>query len=266
MQFQDQLQRTIKLSQTPTRIISLVPSQTELLVDLGLKQELVGITKFCVHPLELRKEIEIVGGTKEVKIEKIAQLQPDLILCNKEENTPEMVEALEKIAPVHVSDISTIDESLKLIQQYGKIFYVEEKAEKLVGNIQNELENFQQFIENQPKRKVAYFIWRKPWMVAGGDTFINHLLQLNHFENIFAETLRYPEVDLKRLKEADLVLLSSEPFPFKKKHQQGLTEFVHPNKIKFVDGEFFSWYGSRLEKAFRYFKKWHLAELLLQKG
>ena len=265
MQYQDQLQRTIELSEVPSRIISLVPSQTELLVDLGLKQQLVGITKFCVHPVELRKEIEVVGGTKEVKLEKIKKLHPDLILCNKEENTLGMVEVLEKIAPVHVSDISTIDESLKLIQQYGEIFSVEEQAEKIIANIQTEGRNFQQFINDQPKRKVAYFIWRKPWMVAGSDTFIDYLLQLNNLENIFAETPRYPEVDLDRLKEADWVLLSSEPFPFRKKHQLELAEFVNPDKIKFVDGEFFSWYGSRLEKAFRYFKKWHLAEFPLQK-
>ena len=124
MQYQDQLQRTIELSEVPSRIISLVPSQTELLVDLGLKQQLVGITKFCVHPVELRKQIQVVGGTKEVKLKKINKLQPDLILCNKEENTPEMVEALEKIAPVHVSDIQDIEESLILIQQYGEIFSV----------------------------------------------------------------------------------------------------------------------------------------------
>lgn len=266
MQFQDQLQRKFQLRETPVRIISLVPSQTELVVDLGLKQKLVGITKFCVHPVELRKEIEVVGGTKEVKIEKIKKLQPNLILCNKEENTPEMVTALEKIAPVHVSDIQNVEESLALIQQYGKIFSVEEKAEKLITNIQTELRTFQQFIKNQPKRKVAYFIWRKPWMVAGGETFINELLQLNHFENIFAETPRYPEVNLKTLNKTDLVLLSSEPFPFKEKHKKEISAYVNPEKIKFVDGEFFSWYGSRLEKAFRYFKKWHLAELPLQKG
>ena len=266
MQVQDQLGRNFQLKETPKRIISLVPSQTELLVDLGLREQLVGITKFCVHPVELRKEVEIVGGTKEVKLEKIAQLQPDLILCNKEENTFDMVTLLEQIAPVHVSDISTIEESLALIKQYGEIFSVEENAKRLIAKIQAGLKDFQEFFNDKKPLKVAYFIWRKPWMVAGGDTFIDHLLQLNHFENIFAETPRYPEVDLHRLAEADLVLLSSEPFPFQEKHMEELSEFVEPEKIKLIDGEFFSWYGSRLAKAFSYFKKWHLAELPLQKG
>ena len=227
---------------------------------------MVGITKFCVHPVELRKEIQIVGGTKEVKLDKIKNLQPDLILCNKEENTFEMVADLEQIAPVHVSDISSIEESLALIKQYGELFSVEEKANNLIANIKTEWKDFEIFIANKRRYKVAYFIWRKPWMVAGGDTFIDHLLQINHFENLFAETPRYPEVDLNRLAEADLVLLSSEPFPFQEKHIREVAKFVDPKKIKLVDGEFFSWYGSRLEKAFRYFKKWHLAELPMQKG
>ncbi|MBW2961011.1 ABC transporter substrate-binding protein [Mesonia aestuariivivens] len=260
MQFQDQLLRTFQLKKTPQRIISLVPSQTELLVDLGLREKLVGITKFCVHPTDLKKEVEIVGGTKEVKLKKIKALQPDLILCNKEENTPKMVADLEQIAPVHVSNISTIEESLVLIGQYGKIFSIEEKTNCLITDIKKELESFQDFIKNRPKQKVAYLIWRKPWMVAAGDTFINELLRLNHFENIFAETNRYPEIELTDLKDADVILLSSEPFPFQEKHKHEILKEVDLEKIKFIDGEFFSWYGSRLLKAFRYFKKWHLTE------
>ncbi|SHJ11610.1 ABC-type Fe3+-hydroxamate transport system, substrate-binding protein [Mesonia phycicola] len=258
MQFQDQLQRKFTLKNTPKRIISLVPSQTELIVDLGLRENLIGITKFCVHPVELVKEVEIVGGTKEVKLEKIKHLQPDLILCNKEENTFEMVAELEKIAPVHVSDISTIKECLDLIKQYGELFSVTKKAEMLIDAIQTEFNDFQKFIQHLPKRKVAYLIWRKPWMVAGGNTFINYLLELNHFENIFSRTPRYPEIELKMLSKADFVLLSSEPFPFKEKHIEELSEFVKLKKIKLVDGEFFSWYGSRLKNAFQYFKQLHL--------
>lgn len=260
MKYTDQLQRTLEIPENPKRIISLVPSQTELLVDLGLIDSIVGITKFCVHPQDLRKEIEVVGGTKQVKLEKIKSLQPDLILCNKEENTEEMVRNLEQVAPVHVSDIYTIADSFTLIRQYGELFAVQEKSEDLVRNIEQEFKSFRNFIQTQPKRKVVYFIWRKPWMIAGGKTFINTLLHANQFENVYEDIARYPEVKLEDLRDVDCVLLSSEPFPFQEKHAEELSAYVPREKIKFVDGEFFSWYGSRLEKAFRYFKKWQETE------
>lgn len=259
MYYIDQLQRELEIPETPKRIISLVPSQTELLVDLGLKNSIVGITKFCVHPQGLRKQKAVVGGTKTVKLEQIKSLNPDLILCNKEENTKKMVRGLKQIAPVHVSDILTIEDALALIQQYGKIFSVEKRAVSLIERIQKELRDFQQFIRARPTQKIVYFIWREPWMVAGGGTFINTLLKLNRFENVYETVPRYPEINLESLREVDFVLLSSEPFPFREKHAEELAAYLPKEKVKFVDGEFFSWYGSRLEKAFRYFKKWHQA-------
>lgn len=257
MLLQDQLKRKLEFSKTPKRIVSLVPSQTELLVDLGLKENLVGITKFCVHPQNLRKEITVVGGTKQVKLEKIKAANPDIILCNKEENTQEIVSELEKIAPVHVSDIYTLEDSFEMIRQYGKLFSVEEKANEIVENIQIEFQSFQEYISHKPIRKVAYFIWKNPWMVAGGDTFIDYLLRLNRFENVFQNTTRYPEIDLNSLPDLDLVLLSSEPFPFSEKHLKYFSGIVSTEKIHFVDGEYFSWYGSRMLGAFRYFRKLH---------
>jgi len=260
MIFKDQLDRNITLKEIPQRIISLVPSQTELLVDLGLEDHIVGITKFCVHPVHLRNEKLIVGGTKSVHLEKINAAQPDIILCNKEENTKEMVAELEKIAPVHVSDIQNLAESYELILQYGDLFQVSKKATSLVESIQEEHQKFQQSISNKSVKKVAYFIWKNPYMVVGGETFINYLLKENKFKNVFEEAPRYPEVDLKNLPDLDYVLLSSEPFPFNEKHSKDFEKFLPEEKIKFVDGEFFSWYGSRLEKAFSYFKKWHEIE------
>ncbi|MDR6300593.1 ABC transporter substrate-binding protein [Mesonia maritima] len=260
MEFQDQLQRQQKLNKTPERIISLVPSQTELLVDLGLEEKLLGVTKFCVHPATIRKEKKIVGGTKEVKIEEIKALQPDLILCNKEENTKKMVKELEKIAPVHVSDIHNLEEAYEMIQQYGEIFSVEEKASILIEKIQQEFLDFQQSIQHKKVKKVAYFIWRNPWMVAGGNTFINYLLNLNKFENVYENMERYPAIKLEELREVDYLLLSSEPFPFHEKYIFEFEPYINTEKIKFVDGEYFSWYGSRLKDAFQYFKKFH-AEL-----
>ncbi len=118
----DQLGREVILEGVPKRIISLVPSQTELLCYLGLEASIVGITKFCVHPENLRKEKKIVGGTKNVHFDRIRDLSPDIILCNKEENTLEMVLELEKIAPVHISNVISLEDTYQLISQYGEIF------------------------------------------------------------------------------------------------------------------------------------------------
>ncbi|MBZ9630770.1 helical backbone metal receptor [Salegentibacter sp. LM13S] len=254
MEVKDQLQRKIYLPEVPKRIISLVPSQTELLVDLGLEEHLLGITKFCVHPEYLRKTKTIVGGTKQVKLEKIKALKPDIILCNKEENTKEMVEELEAIAPVHVSDIVKLEDAFELMSQYGEIFQKEALVETMLSSVKKKIAALQKQLKDKPVRKVAYFIWKKPLMVAGKDTFIDELLKLNKFENVFKES-RYPETTFEeiKVKNPDLLLLSSEPYPFKEKHKEYFSELNV--EIKLVDGEYFSWYGSRLVKAIDYFKK-----------
>jgi len=260
MQFKDQLERVFEISETPKRIISLVPSQTELLFDLGLEKNIVGLTKFCVHPYHLKQIKTIVGGAKKIKIDKIKELQPDIILCNKEENTKEIVEACEAIAPVHVSDIFTLDDAKELITQYGQLFSCRTEAYKINMKIDFNLKDFLEFIKNIKPQKVAYFIWRNPWMVAGNNTFINYLLELNKFENIYKNKERYPQIELKKIRlegDPDLVFLSSEPFPFKEEHAFEVGRFTHHTKTVFVDGEMFSWYGSRLTKAFDYFKRLH---------
>jgi len=253
MEVKDQLQRKISLPNVPKRIISLVPSQTELLVDLGLEENLVGITKFCVHPKYLRKTKNIVGGTKQVKIEKIKALEPDIILCNKEENTKEMVEELQEIAPVHVSDIVKIDDAFTLMYQYGEIFQKEALVGTMVKSVREKIAVLQEKLQDKPVKKVAYFIWKKPLMVAGKETFIDELLKLNKFENVFKES-RYPETSFEEIKaeNPDVILLSSEPYPFKEKHKEYFSELNI--EIQLVDGEYFSWYGSRLVGAIDYFK------------
>ncbi|PKO99391.1 MAG: cobalamin-binding protein [Bacteroidetes bacterium HGW-Bacteroidetes-2] len=258
MQFIDQMQRTVTLSTVPRRMVSLVPSQTELLVDLGLRNNLVGITKFCIHPINLRNEITIVGGTKQVHLDKIKALQPDIILCNKEENTLEMVEALEKIAPVWVSDIISMEDCFAMIKAFGELFQKEKNALSIIKNIEGEWRDFNDFISEKPIKKVAYLIWKNPYMVAGKNTFINTLLEINHFENSFKEREeRYPEITENELVKTQLILLSSEPYPFKKEDALLLSKINYTGEVVLVDGEFFSWYGSRLAKAFQYFKKLH---------
>lgn len=264
--FQDQISRVLEIEKTPKRIICLVPSLTELLIDLGLEDFIVGITKFCVHPEYLKQTKTIVGGTKSIHVDALKALNPDIILCNKEENSKEIVKVCEEIAPTHVSDIYTIDDTLELIKMYGTLFSVESKALEIIEKINTELSGFKVFIKNKELKKVAYFIWRNPWMAAGNSTFINHLLQLNKFENIYQHIERYPEINLEEMKlntQLNIIFLSSEPYPFKKEHAAELEKYTHNAKVIFVDGELFSWYGSRLLKAFDYFKTLHKRSIIL---
>ncbi len=259
MTYTDQLNRTIQLQKTPKRIVSLVPSQTELLVDLGLEASIVGITKFCIHPKHLRMSKVVVGGTKQINIDKVKVLRPDIILCNKEENTKAIIESLGDVASIHISDIYNLNDSYELIKMYGEIFKVKEKASALIANIQNEREDFQNQLQNRGKLKVAYFIWKNPWMIAASSTFIDIMINEAGFVNVFEDEKRYPEINLNnsKLKEADIVFLSSEPYPFKEKHILELKAHFPETKIQIVDGELFSWYGSRLQKSYSYFEKLH---------
>lgn len=257
MIFTDQIGNTLEITETPKRIVSLVPSQTELLFDLGLQDHIIGITKFCVHPYYAKQTKKIVGGTKNIKLEKIKSLQPDIILCNKEENTKEIVKECEKICPVHVSDIYTLSDAKELILQYGNLFSKRTTARAIIQKLDFKIDDFKNFIANKEVLKVAYFIWRNPWMVAANDNFINHLLELNKFENIYNNQSRYPEINIENLKsdgDPELILLSSEPYPFKEEHAFEIGRHTHHAKTIFVDGEMFSWYGTRLLKAFDYFK------------
>jgi len=262
--FTDQLGTVHTFETTPKRIVSLVPSQTELLFDLGLEESIIGITKFCVHPFHFKSTKKIIGGTKKVHYEKIRLLQPDIIIANKEENTQEIVAELSKICPVWVTNIVTIEDNLKMITDFGVLFNKRTEAQKWIDKINFALADFQLFIKDKSVNKVAYFIWANPYMVAGGDTFINELLKLNKFENIYDNNIkyegRYPEVIIQKMRiqgDPDLVLLSSEPFPFNDEHAFELGRYTHHAKTIFVDGEMFSWYGSRVLKAFDYFKKIH---------
>ena len=258
---QDQLGTLHAFETSPKRIVSLVPSQTELLYDLGLEESIIGITKFCVHPFHLKSTKKIIGGTKKVHFEKIRLLQPDIIIANKEENTIEIVEELSKICPVWVTDIITLDDNLKMIEDFGILFNKRTEAQKWIDKINFAHKDFVDFIRGKAVEKVAYFIWANPYMVAGNNTFINEMLKLNNFQNIYENREeRYPEIIIQKMRiqgDPDLVLLSSEPFPFTDEHAFELGRFTHHAKTVFVDGEMFSWYGSRVVKAFSYFKKLH---------
>lgn len=258
MKFIDDIGQSFKaIALEDCRIISLVPSQTEFLVDMGLKANIVGITKFCVHPVELREEIPIVGGTKQVHMDKIKAQKPTLIIANKEENTQAMVEELLEIAPVWVTDMNTIDEVLKSLQHLADYLQVGEKAKVLFDEVKKEKASFEDFMKDKTWKKVLYFIWKDPYMAAGRATFINDFLALNKWENILEEETRYPEVYPDTTTKPDVLLLSSEPYPFAEKHQAELeSDWNTPSLL--IDGEYFSWYGSRMKQAFKYFRSLHL--------
>lgn len=241
------------MPEMPQRIISLVPSQTELLFALGLEDRVVGITKFCVHPEQWRGEKTIVGGTKQVNFDVIESLNPDLIIGNKEENDREFIEQLSTKFPVWMSDIHNLNDALDMIEMLGEIVNKPLESEALVVDIIEQFEALNE-VEFQTK-KTAYLIWRKPFMAAGQNTFINDMMKKVGFENVITED-RYPELSLEAIQslQPEVILLSSEPYPFKSEHLEELKVICPVAEIKLVDGEMFSWYGSRLLKAPTYFK------------
>ncbi|MER3463220.1 MAG: cobalamin-binding protein [Chitinophagaceae bacterium] len=250
--FVDQLNRSISVTTEPKRIISLVPSQTELLFHLGLDKEVIGITKFCIHPEDWFRTKERIGGTKQLNIDKIKSLKPDLIIANKEENVQVQIELLANEFPVWISDVNNLGDALTMIESVGEMVNKSEQAQKIKNEIQH---HFHELKMSGSKPKACYLIWREPYMTVGGDTFISNMLEYAGFENMFSNKERYPEVTIDELKSIDCewLLLSSEPFPFVQKHIEELQPLLPNTKIVLVDGEYFSWYGSRLINAPDYF-------------
>ncbi len=303
MYFTDQTGYEFELKKKPVNIVSLVPSQTELLFDLGLDDEVTGITKFCIHPPHWKNTKTIVGGTKKIRMKKIQSLHPDLIIANKEENTKEEIEYLRQHYPVYTSDINDLEEALKMISDVGIIVDKKEAADSIVEQIRKSFEllhiseNPGDVSENVKERvnefksrsnqnnnttnsgknhqhdstkllnnqfRVAYLIWRNPYMTAGSNTFIHSMIEACGWKNALENFPRYPEVQLNLdsaihmnetpdLSSADIILLSSEPYPFAQKHIDEIQSFLPGKVILLVDGEMFSWYGSRLLKSAAYF-------------
>lgn len=253
MQITDQTGQLLNLSSPVNKLISTVPSQTELLFDLGLDKEVIGITKFCIHPTEWFKTKTRIGGTKTLNIDLIRELRPDVIFANKEENTEAEIKTLCKEFPVYISDIKNLDEALKMIDDIGKITGKESNATKIMTEIKKGFE----LLTPAREIKTAYLIWNNPYMSVGSDTFISDMINRCGFKNILASKLRYPEVTMDELNESgcELLLLSSEPFPFKEKHIEEIKVAGFKGRIALVDGEMFSWYGSRLMKAPAYFQQ-----------
>ena len=248
------LTSTKHFQQPPQKIISLVPSQTELLSWLGLDKEVLGITKFCIHPQQWFKNKTRVGGTKNLNIDLIKKIQPDLIIANKEENVKEQIERLAMEFNVWVTDVNSLEDAYQMIKDVGALTYKTNEANTLITLIKT---NFSQLPINNAPLKTCYIIWRNPYMTIGGDTFINDMMRHCGLQNIFENETRYPEITLEKLStdNCQLILLSSEPYPFKQKHINELQQQLPGKKIVLANGEMFSWYGSRLLKVPSYFKK-----------
>jgi iron complex transport system substrate-binding protein len=244
----DQLGRSCHLSRVPVRIISLVPSLTETLVDLGLGDQIIGVTKFCVHPSDLRSKSTVIGGTKNPRIHDIIGLQPDLIIANKEENRIEDITELGQLFPVYVSDIKNVADTINFILDMNTIF-----ADLDIKDILSGLKQLNTITITE-KISACYLIWKNPWMTIGHDTFIHHIMEKFGYQNVFGDQDRYPSISIADIasKNPDLIFLSSEPYPFKESDIIELSSWVQ-SKIILVDGEIFSWYGTRMLRAKEYF-------------
>lgn len=264
--FVDQMGREIQINYPPKRIISIVPSQSELLFELGLDAEVIGITKFCIHPIAKFAERTKVGGTKTLNIERIRQLQPDLIIGNKEENTQSEIELLAQEFPVWMTDISNLEEAIVSISQIGNLVNKQPEAAYLNHLINAGFTDLQALaLRKNINQSVAYLIWKDPYMCAGRHTFIHDVLTKIGLQNVVIQS-RYPEINLSELiaKDPQLIFLSSEPYPFKQKHIDEIQSALPNAKVMLVDGEMFSWHGSRLVKAVNYL--FQLQDCLSQKS
>ena len=252
LQIKDHTGNFIYLNAPPQRIISLVPSQTELLYALGLDERVVGITKFCVHPDEWYRSKTRVGGTKNTDLNRIHSLKPDLIIANKEENIKEQVESLMKDYPVFTTDVKDLHDALSMIKDIGKITHKQDDAGNICDNINKA---FSSLTDSFFRKRALYLIWENPYMAAGGDTFISHMMRHAGLVNVLQDCARYPSLTIHEIKalQPDIILLSSEPFPFNEKHINKFKAEICDTDIKLVDGTFFSWYGSRLQYAPAYF-------------
>lgn len=247
---QDQCANSLEFSSVPRRIICLVPSLTEFLCEIGLEDNLIGITKFCIHPSRLKEEKALIGGTKNLNIDLIRDLKPDLIIANKEENVKDQIEILQREFAVYVSDINSVEDTCVFIQDIACIFEKTSECEAILKEIKSEFASVKKL-----RKKVLYLIWNKPYMAVGHNTFINDVLEKLGFENALSDKyIRYPELNVDDINnlDVDYVFLSSEPFPYTERHIEEWSSLIPSAEVKLVDGEKFSWYGVRFMGVKKY--------------
>jgi len=257
----DQLGREHRFEQVPKRIVSLVPSVTETLFDLGLEDELVGITSACMHPYHLRVTKENLGDPQAIEVEQLKLLLPDIVIASPRENSLETIERLRAVSSVWLVDVRTMDQNIQLIELLGQLFNKRTEARKWMDKIHFGQRDLMDYVRDKPSFKVAYFVGKDPFVVAGEGTFTQELLALNKFENVYATRVEpYPEVEIRKIRiqgDPELVFLPSLPYAFQEEDAFEIGRFTHHGKTIFVEGEMFSWYGTRVAKAFDYFKQIH---------
>ena len=240
------------------RIVSLCPSLTELVFDLGRGEDLVGITTYCVHPADRVGAVEKVGGTKDPDVARIVELAPDLVLLNEEENRLEDAEDLASAGVAcHVSFPKEVGETASMVRDIGAALERSDVAESIAADIEERARRVRESAAGRREVTWAYLIWRKPWMTVNADTFVDALLRLAGGRNVFADRdARYPEITMQELAAAapDVVLAADEPFPFEEKHLDEMARLTGLPRERFVvaDGEYLSWHGSRTPDGIDY--------------
>ena len=251
MEFTDQMGNIIRLAHYPRRIISLVPSQTELLFDLGLDEEIVGVTEHCVLPADKVASRAKIGAIKRFDFQAIAALNPDLIIGSRDENYRQGILRLQQEYPVWMSNIATLADALDMISRVGQLVNRAANAERLVREITASMAALPDF----PPLQAAYLIWKEPFMAAGGGTFINDMLKRCGFRNIFDHHSGYPRIEVDELAEASVILLSTEPFDFSVNDAAFFRGKFPDALVRSVDGRIFSWYGSHMRYGAEYFRR-----------
>lgn len=258
MQWSDAIGKRHRRCAGEARIVSLVPSLTELLVDLGLGGQLVGRTGFCVHPRAVVRRLPKIGGTKGFSIDRLRALAPTHVIVNIDENRRDEVSALDAFVPhVIVTHPLTVGDNLELYRLLGGVFDREAQASALAAGLEREWTALRAQSERLPRQSVLYLIWQEPWLGVARDTYISHVLAAAGWDSLpSASALRYPPVDLPQLAaQAHLVLLSSEPYPFRERHRRLLGEQLPGVRVALIDGEMVSWYGSRAIRGLAYLRQ-----------
>lgn len=244
------------------RIVSLVPSITELLFDLGLQANVVGRTGFCVHPRDLVRKVPKVGGTKTIDTARIRRLAPTHLIVNIDENPRGLVQELAKLVPhVVVTHPLGPRDNLALYRLLGGIFSREARAEELCRRFEHVFDELVSEACSWSRQKVLYLVWKAPWMTVSRDTYISRSLATVGWDTTAPDSVaRYPSVDLKPelLATLDFVLLSSEPYSFRERHCVEILDLLPPGshtRVVLIDGAMTSWYGSRAIQGLSYLRE-----------
>ena len=230
------------------RIVSLVPSLTELVFWFGLGESVVGRTRFCTEPAGEVERVAIVGGTKNPRVDRITALRPDLVLANKEENRREDIEALRGAGlEVLLTDPNTVADAVTMIRELGALLGAERRAEELTADVATALAEVQ---SGRSRPRVAVAVWKEPFLALGAESYGHDLIQVSGGQIVLAGQNRYPEVSLAELAELapDLILLPDEPYPFKERDRAAFAD-IAPTQL--IDGRLVWWYGPRMPQAIR---------------